>query len=41
MSDSEYDEKWARRRRAQQIVFAVVAVTVAASLALPMMTSLF
>ena len=40
MSSSEYDEKWARRRRIQRVVFAIIAVGVVLGLAAPLVTSL-
>ena len=40
MNDSEYDEKWERRRRVQRVVFAIIAITVVAGLAAPLVTSL-
>lgn len=40
MSDSEYDEKWERRRRIQRVVFVILTIAVVAGLAAPLMTSL-
>lgn len=40
MSDDEYDEKWARRRRIQRVVLAAMGIVATAALVLPLLSSL-